>query len=124
MSARGWVFPNQNELHTVPIHDGNAIVQVEFVCPGYEDYVLELPPNDEINTLGEALLQRVQWKRGHIVVSPTVEHGAQLVLTNKTTQSALEDAIISTKELFGDKTTSKSQSGTTSPAKDPSASNP
>ncbi|KAL6654028.1 hypothetical protein ACP70R_007493 [Stipagrostis hirtigluma subsp. patula] len=66
--ARGLVYPQQLELHTVPIRDDFAVVFVDHANSDYHDWVLEVPPNDEITTLGQAQLQRIQWRRMHIVV--------------------------------------------------------
>ena len=57
--ARGLVYPEQTELHTVLILDGYVVVKVEFVHMNFDDHVLKPPPNDETLTLGHALLQRI-----------------------------------------------------------------
>src|SRR5688572_23365765 len=54
-----------------PIIFGYAVVKVEMVMDHAEDIVLVPPPNDEISTLGQAILQRIQWKRSCIVVKRT-----------------------------------------------------
>ncbi|RLM49020.1 hypothetical protein C2845_PMPSC055709 [Panicum miliaceum] len=69
--ARGLVYPQQTILHSVPVLYGYAVVKVEMVCNNSEGDVLDPPPpNDEIKTLGQAMLQRIQWKRSHIIVNP------------------------------------------------------
>ena len=70
--AIGHVFPKQNELYSLPVQDGYAIVHVEFVYLEHEGIVLNPPPSGEITILREALFKRVQWSRGCIVVSPKV----------------------------------------------------
>ncbi|CAL4906881.1 unnamed protein product [Urochloa decumbens] len=68
--ARGLVYPQQTTLHSVPILAGYAVVKVEMVVNKYEGMELDPPPNDETSKLGGALLQRVQWRRTHILVNP------------------------------------------------------
>jgi len=53
--ARGLVYPQQTELHTVPVLDGYVVVKVEFVHMNFDDHMLKPPPNDETLTLGQAL---------------------------------------------------------------------
>jgi hypothetical protein len=116
------VFPQQFQLQSVPIEYDHAVVQVECVHPGYEDYVLQIRPNDDTKTLREALLQRVQWKRLHILVNHTLETQPTLSQPNEITKSAKSaskgtNAIISTKQLCGaNSTVSNHQSPTTSDA--------
>ena len=43
------------------------MVKVEFVAE-WPDMLLPFPPNDEISTIGEAVLQRIQWQRRDIVL--------------------------------------------------------
>jgi hypothetical protein len=71
--AEGHVFPKEFEVQSVQIEYDHAVVRVECVHPGYEEYVLQPPPNDDTKTLGEALLQRIQWRRHWILVKPTHE---------------------------------------------------
>jgi hypothetical protein len=102
--AEGRVFPKEFELESVQIDYDYAIVQVECVHQGYEDYVLQLSPNDDTKTLREALLQRIQWRRNWILVKHTHETQptlSQLDETTKSAKSALKgtSAIISTKLL-------------------------
>lgn len=70
------VYPKQTKLHIVPILDDCAVVKVEYALGVYKDHVLELPPNDEITKLREAVLQRIQWKRAYIVVKTTPKEKA------------------------------------------------
>jgi len=70
--ATSHVFPKQNELYSLPVQDGYAIVHVDFVYPEHEGIVLNPPPSGEITILGEALFKRIEWSRGCIVVSPKV----------------------------------------------------
>ena len=73
--ARGQVHPDVRILHTVPILEGYAVVTVDMVHSNATDHVLEPPPNEEVVTLGEALHQRIQWKRSGIVVSSASQSG-------------------------------------------------
>ncbi|TVU31048.1 hypothetical protein EJB05_22713, partial [Eragrostis curvula] len=66
--ARGVVHPGQSVVHTVTVQPDSAVVQVDYVYARHENDLLPIAPNDEITTLGEALLQRIQWKRSHIVM--------------------------------------------------------
>ncbi|XP_021308219.1 uncharacterized protein LOC110432337 isoform X3 [Sorghum bicolor] len=134
--AEGRVFPQEIELQSVPIDYEHAVVQVENVHPGYEDYVLQSPPDDDTNTLGEALLKRIQWRRLHILVNSTLETQPTLSQPNEITKSAKSaskgtNAIISTKLLSGAKSTSSnhqspaiSSDATKSVSKEPNAANP
>ena len=65
--AWGIVYPRQFELHTVPIQPECAVVKVELVAE-WPELVLPFPSNDEISKFGEAVLQRIQWRRIDIVV--------------------------------------------------------
>jgi len=131
--AEGRVFPQEIELQSVPIDYEHAVVQVEYVHLGYEDYVLQSSPDDDTNTLGEALLKRIQWRRLHILVNSTLETQPTQSQPNEITKSALKgtNAIISTKLLSGAKSTSSnhqspavSADATKSVSKDPNAANP
>src|SRR6185437_15693863 len=61
--------PKQTELHIVPIFDDPVVVKVEYVHSNFDDHVLKPPPNDETLALGQALLQKIQWNRRHIIVN-------------------------------------------------------
>ncbi|KAL6840830.1 hypothetical protein ACP4OV_029356 [Aristida adscensionis] len=72
--AKGQVHPELTILHTVPIDVSQfAIVTVDSVEEGCSDEELEMPPNDEIKTLGEARLQRIQWRRALIACKQSEE---------------------------------------------------
>ena len=120
--AEGRVFPKEFVLESVQIDYDYAIVQVECVHQGYEDYVLQPPPNDDIKTLREALLQRIQWRRDWILVKQTHETQPTQSQPDETTKSAKSvskgtNAIISTKLLCGaNSTPSNHQSPATSDA--------
>ncbi|TVU33801.1 hypothetical protein EJB05_15609 [Eragrostis curvula] len=68
--ARGLVYPQQKVLHCVNVNDDCAVVFVDHVRKKHRDNALPFPPNDEITSLGQALLQRIQWKRSLIVLNP------------------------------------------------------
>ena len=70
--ARGRVFPQQSELCSQPVQEHYAIVHIDYVYPEHEDRPLSPCPSDEVRTLGHTLYKRVQWRRGHLVVSPKV----------------------------------------------------
>ena len=65
--AWGTIYPIQFELHIFPINAECAVVKVEFVAE-WPDMLLPFPPNDEISTIGEAVFQRIQWRRHDIVL--------------------------------------------------------
>ncbi|CAD6340210.1 unnamed protein product [Miscanthus lutarioriparius] len=120
--VEGRVFPKEFVLESVQIDYDYAIVQVECVHQGYEDYVLQPPPNDDIKTLREALLQRIQWRRDWIIVKQTHETQPTQSQPDETTKRAKSvskgtNAIISTKLLCGaNSTPSNHQSPATSDA--------
>jgi len=82
--ARGLVYPQQTELHTVPVLDGYVVVKVEFVHMNFDDHMLKPPPNDETLTLGQALLQRIQWNMRHIIVNPKPLDGSSQSVVQQT----------------------------------------
>jgi len=82
--ARGLVYPKQTELHTVPILDEHVVVKVEYVHMNFDDHVLKPPPNDETLTLGQALMQRIQWNRRHIIVNPKSLDGSSQSVVQQT----------------------------------------
>jgi hypothetical protein len=86
--ARGKIFPQQTLLHSKPILDGYVSVLVEFVYAEHWGYVLDPPPNDETHTLGQALFQRVMWRKGWIVVSSKV-------VSKQVSSSLLKDLVVS-----------------------------
>ena len=54
--ARGQVQALQKTLHYVEVRQGYAVIQVDLVHTNFIQHKLEIPPNDEITDLGEALL--------------------------------------------------------------------
>lgn len=68
--ARGEIIPDRRMLHNVEVPQDYVVVHVQFVHSAHQDYILEVPPNDEITTLKDALLQWVQWKKTSIVLHP------------------------------------------------------
>ncbi|TVU01375.1 hypothetical protein EJB05_53144, partial [Eragrostis curvula] len=67
--AMGQVHPEQYVLHTVEVTNGFVVVFVDSVVAKLRDEKLERPVNDEVTTVGEALLQRVQWRRTCVVIN-------------------------------------------------------
>ncbi|RLN35530.1 hypothetical protein C2845_PM03G28080 [Panicum miliaceum] len=97
--AWGQVYPRQFELHTVPIHEECAVVKVELVSD-WPDIDLPFPPNDEIFKLGQAVLQRIQWRRRDIIVRPK-QGSSQIVakgITKSASDAAAPKAIVPSKE--------------------------
>ncbi|TVU09218.1 hypothetical protein EJB05_42666, partial [Eragrostis curvula] len=68
--GRGQVHPKQNVIHCAKVREGYVVVRVDYVHADFIDQLLEVAPNDEITTLGEALQQRIQWRRTSIVLRP------------------------------------------------------
>ncbi|KAJ1262517.1 hypothetical protein BS78_09G114000 [Paspalum vaginatum] len=68
--AMGRFFPHQTMLHTVPLLKDHVVVQAEFVHSNFVDYALPVPFNDEVTTIGQALLHRMQWVRTMVLVNP------------------------------------------------------
>ncbi|KAL6879628.1 hypothetical protein ACP4OV_012287 [Aristida adscensionis] len=97
--AKGQVHPEVKILHTVPIDESRfAVVTVDFVHEEYNDLELEIAPNDEMRTLGEALLQRIQWRRTLIACKksavpllPSVQPPEERI--EKEVQSPLKQAV-------------------------------
>jgi hypothetical protein len=132
--ADGRVFPKEFKVQSVPIEFDHAVVQVEYIHPGYEDYVLQIRPSDDVKTLGEALLQRIQWPRLRIFVKPS-SNQPTIAQPNENTNSAKSGskgstAVISTKQLFGDNSNGtkhrspSTSDGTKTVPKEPEAANP
>lgn len=67
--ARGQLYPHQGDLHDVQILPGYAVVKVEYVHYPFRCQMLEPLPNDEITTLGQALMRRIQWRRADILLN-------------------------------------------------------
>ena len=68
--ALGTVYPNQQTCHTVPVQNGYAVVQPTYVWPNARHIKLSIPVEDEITTLADSLLQRIQWPRRRILIPP------------------------------------------------------
>jgi hypothetical protein len=70
-AAIGVVHPEQATLQIVPIHEDYVVVEVLHVYTVFVDELLQYPPNDEVTTLGQAVGQRLQWRRCRIHVKGT-----------------------------------------------------
>lgn len=68
--ARGVVLPGQTVCHTVPVGPDFAVVKPDVVWTNCRAHPLEIPIEDEVTTLGDALHQRIQWRRADILVPP------------------------------------------------------
>ncbi|TVU24988.1 hypothetical protein EJB05_27461, partial [Eragrostis curvula] len=68
--GRGQVHPKQDVIHYAKVREGYVVVRVDYVHADFIDQLLEVAPNDEITTLGEALQQRIQWRSTSIVLRP------------------------------------------------------
>ena len=106
--ARGLVYPQQTELHTVPVLDGYVVVKVEFVHMNFDDHMLKPPPNDETLTLGHALLQRIQWNTRHIIVNPKpLDGSSQSVVQQTIDASASKSASLILKQKVSSENSQK-----------------
>ncbi|TVU23838.1 hypothetical protein EJB05_26221, partial [Eragrostis curvula] len=68
--GRGQVHPKQDVIHCAKVREGYVVVRVDYVHADFVNELLEVAPNDEITTLGEAPQQRIQWRRTSIVLRP------------------------------------------------------
>ena len=68
--ALATVYPHQETIHTVLVQNGYAVVQPTYVWTNARHITLPIPVGDENTTLGDPLLQRIQWPRLRIVIPP------------------------------------------------------
>ena len=68
--ALATVYPHQKIIHTVPVQNGYAVVQPTYMWPNARHIKLPIPVGDEIITIGDSLLQRIQWPRQRILIPP------------------------------------------------------
>ena len=68
--ALATVYPNQETCHTVLVEYGYAVVQPTYLWTNARHIKLPIPVGDEITTLGDSLLQWIQWPRLGIVIPP------------------------------------------------------
>jgi hypothetical protein len=69
------VFPFQKDYHSVPVHDGYVVVQPTYVWANVGHYPLPVPiDGGDIETLVEALVQRIQWTKDRILIPPMTRH--------------------------------------------------
>ncbi|KAG2634476.1 hypothetical protein PVAP13_2NG117100 [Panicum virgatum] len=65
------VYPNQETCHTIPVEYGYVVVQPTYVWVNSRHIKLPIREGDEITTLGDSLLQQIQWPRLRIVIPPS-----------------------------------------------------
>jgi hypothetical protein len=69
------VFPFQKACHSVPVQDGYVVVQPTYVWANAGQYPLPVPIyGGDVATLAEALVQRIQWPKDKIIISPMTRH--------------------------------------------------
>jgi hypothetical protein len=69
------VFPSQKACHSVPVQDGYVVVQPTYMSANVSQYALPVPiDGSDIATLAEALVQRIQWPKDGIIISPMTRH--------------------------------------------------
>ena len=68
--ALATVYPDQETCHTVSVEYGYVVVQPTYVWANGRHIKLPISVRDEITTLGDSLLQRIQWPRLRIVIPP------------------------------------------------------
>ena len=68
--GKGLVYPHVASIDEVPIRAEYAVVKVDMVHENAKNFRLEVPPDDTIVTLQDAVTRRVQWRRSFIDVDP------------------------------------------------------
>ncbi|CAN6202553.1 unnamed protein product [Urochloa humidicola] len=65
------VYPKESVCHTVIVDHEYAVVKPTYVHANANHIELPIPVGgDEIRNLGQALLQRIQWPKRHILIPP------------------------------------------------------
>jgi hypothetical protein len=65
------VFPFQMACHSLPVQHGYVVVQPTYVWANAGYYPLPVPiTGGDIATLAGALVQRIQWPKDKILISP------------------------------------------------------
>ncbi|CAN6288499.1 unnamed protein product [Urochloa humidicola] len=65
------VYPKESVCHTVIVDHEYAVVKPTYVHANANHIELPIPVGgDEITNLGQALLQRIQWPKRHILIPP------------------------------------------------------
>jgi hypothetical protein len=66
------IFPFQKACHSVPVQDGYVVVQPTYVWANAGHYPLPVRiDGGDIETLAEALVQRIQWPKDMILILRT-----------------------------------------------------
>jgi hypothetical protein len=69
------LFPSQKACHSVSVQDGYVVVQPTYVWANASQYPLPVPiDGGDVETLAEALVQRIQWPKGRIIIPPMTRH--------------------------------------------------
>jgi hypothetical protein len=83
--GRGLVYPGQTMLDDIQIDTSSyAVIKVDMVHDNSKDLKLEVPPDDTMLTMHDAVARRVQWRCTSIVIDPAT---AASVLTSPTSMS-------------------------------------
>ena len=73
-AAQGMVYPYEEGAvqHGAQLVHGYAKVQVDMVHVNFQAIPLDICPNEEITTLGDAVLSFIQWPKKNIALEPAV----------------------------------------------------
>jgi hypothetical protein len=87
---RGLVYPCQTMLDDVQIDTSSyGVVKVDMVHDNSKDLKLEVPPDDMMLTMRDAVGRRVQWRWTSIVTNPATGASALISPTSMSPQAHL-----------------------------------
>ncbi|CAN6381085.1 unnamed protein product [Urochloa humidicola] len=91
--ATATVYPKESVCHTVTVDHEYAGVKPTYVYANATHIELPIPVGgDEIRNLGEALLQRIQWPKKHILIPPRSRAPNSAAQSGATGSDAEEDS--------------------------------
>jgi hypothetical protein len=86
---RGLVYPRQTMLDDVEIDTSSyVVVKVDMVHDNSKDLKLEVPPDDTMLTMQDAITGRVQWRWTSIDVDPSATASASTTPSQQNTSTA------------------------------------
>jgi hypothetical protein len=87
---RGLLYPRQTMLDNIQINTSSyVVVKVDMVHDNSKDLKLEVPPDDTMLTMWDALTKRVQWRRASIDIDPLVVASASTTPSQPNTSPTL-----------------------------------